>query len=75
MPGVRIENANLCTPPGVGAVWDSGLFPRGGMRMQLSYPLKTSLVNGQWLGSLPLAVNAGFQVAFNLVAIGQVVAL
>jgi len=32
--------------------------------MQLSYPLKTSLVNGQGLGSLPIADNAGFQVAF-----------
>jgi len=37
--------------------------------MQLSYPLKTSLVNGEWFGSLPFADNAGFQVAFNLVAI------
>ena len=33
-------------------------------------PTKTSLVNGQKLGSLPFADNAGFQVAFNLVAIG-----
>ncbi len=36
----------------------------------LSYPLKTSLVSGQLFGSLPFADNAGFQVIFNLVAIG-----
>ena len=30
----------------------------------LSYPLKTSLVSCQVFGSLPFAVNAGFQVAF-----------
>jgi hypothetical protein len=40
------------------------------MRMQLSYPLKTSLVSGQWFGSLLFSDNASFQVAFNLVAVG-----
>jgi len=48
--------------PGVGAVWDSG---RSLLRTEDAalLPTKTSLVNGQRLGSLLFAVNAGFQVA------------
>ncbi len=50
-------------------MWDSG---RSLLRTEDAalLPTKTSLVNGQKLGSLPFADNAGFQVAFNLVAIG-----
>ena len=47
--------------PGVGAVWDLGLNPR--VEDTALLPTKTSLVGSQWLGSLPLADNAGFQVA------------
>jgi len=58
--------------PGVGAVWDSG---RSLLRTEDAalLPTKTSLVNGQRLGSLPFAVNAGFQVVFNFG--GKVVAI
>jgi len=46
----------VSTCPGV---WDSV-----GLRVvMLSYPLKTSLENGQLFGDLPCAVRAGFQVA------------
>src|SRR5260221_5744976 len=49
--------------PGVGAVWDSGCSLLRTEDAAL-LPTKTSLVNGQGLGSLPIADNTGFQVAF-----------
>ena len=58
--------------PGVGAVWDSGCSLLRTEDAAL-LPTKTSLVNGQRLGSLPFAVNAGFQVVFNFG--GKVVAI
>jgi hypothetical protein len=67
VPGCEDENADLCTPLVLGQCGTQAVPLTDEAAALL--PTKTSLVDGQRSGSLPSAVNAGFQVAFDLVAI------
>src|SRR5580698_7578152 len=50
----------LCTPLGVGVVWDSGRVP--GARGYALLPTKTSRFWNQFVASVPLRLKIGFHV-------------